>query len=314
MTRVIIAGGAGFLGSHLAEKLLKEGYDITVVDDFSSGMESNVSSFINDIELIKSDISNFDYPEHFDVLVNLASRASRVEWETYPVEVALSNSFGNNNLIKLALKNKSLYIYASSSEVYGDSDLVPTPETYIGKVSTTGSRSPYDEGKRFGEALVKGYEREYGLKNIIVRLFNTYGPRMRGGDLYGRVIDRFIEQAIKGETLTVYGNGTQTRSFTYVSDTVNAILLLIRGGSSGEIYNVGNDQETAIIDLAKLILEITGSTSEVKFLPLPPFDPMRRSADISRLRELGFILRVPLKNGIEMMIKDKFSNSILKTK
>jgi UDP-glucuronate decarboxylase len=313
MTRVVIAGGAGFLGSHLAETLLKEGYDVIVVDDLSSGLESNLSNIIKNIEFIKSGIADFDYSEHFDVLVNLASRASRVEWETYPVEVALSNSLGNNNLIKHALKNKALYIYASSSEIYGDPDIVPTPETFIGKVSTTGSRSPYDEGKRFGEALVKAYEKQYGLKNIIIRLFNTYGPRMRGGDFYGRVIDRFIQQAIKGEPLTVYGNGMQTRSFTYVSDAVNALSLLIRNGNSGEIYNVGNDKEITIIDLARIILEITNSTSEIKFLPLPQFDPMRRSADISKLRLLGFTHKVPLKMGIEVMIKENVSNGILRT-
>ena len=314
MIRVIIAGGAGFLGSHLAEVLLKEGHKVTIVDDLSSGMESNVSAIINDIEFIKSDISGFDYSEHFDVLVNLASRASRVEWETYPVEVALSNSLGNNNLIRLALRNKALYIYASSSEIYGDPDTIPTPETFIGKVSTTGSRSPYDEGKRFGEALVKAYEKEYGLKNIIIRLFNTYGPRMRGGDFYGRVIDRFIQQALRNDPITVYGNGMQTRSFTYVSDAVNAISLLIRKGNLGEIYNVGNDKEISIIDLARIILEVTNSRSEIKFFPLPPFDPMRRSADISKLRLLGFSHTVPLKMGIEMMIKENVSNGIPKTR
>lgn len=303
MTRVIIAGGAGFLGSHLAEILLKDGYDITVVDDLSSGLESNILTIMNNIQFIKSNIADFEYSDRFDVLINLASRASRVEWETYPVEVALSNSLGNNNLIKLALRNKALYIYASSSEVYGDPEEVPTPETFIGKVSTTGSRSPYDEGKRFGEALVKAYEREYGLKNIIIRLFNTYGPRMRGGNFYGRVIDRFIQQAIKGESLTVYGNGMQTRSFTYVSDTVNALSLLIRKGNSGEIYNVGNNKEVTIIGLAKIILDITKSSSEIKFIPMPPFDPMRRSADISKLKSLGFTHVVPLKVGIEMTIK-----------
>lgn len=314
MIRIIIAGGAGFLGSHLAEALLKEGHKVTIVDDLSSGMESNVSSIINDIEFIKSDISDFDYSEHFDILVNLASRASRVEWETYPVEVALTNSLGNNNLIRLALRNKALYVYASSSEIYGDPDNIPTPETYIGKVSTTGSRSPYDEGKRFGEALVKAYEKEYGLKNIIIRLFNTYGPRMRGGDFYGRVIDRFIQQALRNDPITVYGNGMQTRSFTYVLDAVNAISLLIRKGNLGEIYNLGNDKETTIIDLAKIILKVTNSRSEIRFFPLPPFDPMRRSADISKLRLLGFSHNVSLKMGIEMMIKENSSNGIPKTR
>ena len=230
------------------------------------------------------------------------------------MEVALTNSLGNNNLIRLALRNKALYVYASSSEIYGDPDNIPTPETYIGKVSTTGSRSPYDEGKRFGEALVKAYEKEYGLKNIIIRLFNTYGPRMRGGDFYGRVIDRFIQQALRNDPITVYGNGMQTRSFTYVLDAVNAISLLIRKGNLGEIYNLGNDKETTIIDLAKIILKVTNSRSEIRFFPLPPFDPMRRSADISKLRLLGFSHNVSLKMGIEMMIKENSSNGIPKTR
>ena len=314
MKKVVIAGGAGFIGSHLAEMLVSKGNSVIVVDNLSSGLESNLSSIMDRIEFIKSDIADFDYAESFDIMINLASRASRVEWETYPVEVALSNSLGNNNLIKLGLKNKALYIYASSSEVYGDPSVIPTSELFVGKVSTTGSRSPYDEGKRFGEALVKAYEREYGLKNIIIRFFNTYGPRMRGGDFYGRVIDRFIQQAIKGEPLTVYGNGMQTRSFTYVSDCVEAISLLIYKGTSGEIYNVGNDKEITILDLARTILEITNSRSDIKFLPLPSFDPMRRSADISKLKSLGFAHRVSLMMGIKLMVKENAPNNMLKTR
>ena len=303
MTRVLVAGGAGFLGSHLTERLLKEGYDLAVVDDLSSGQESNLSSIIERIEFIRSDISNLDYTKPFDILINLASRASRVEWETYPVEVALSNSLGNNNLIKLALKHKALYIYASSSEVYGNPDVVPTPETYVGRVSTVGSRSPYDEGKRFGEALVKSYEKEYGLRNIIIRFFNTYGPRMRGGDFYGRVVDRFIQQAIKGEPITVYGDGNQTRSFTYISDCIEAVYLLIKRGTIGEVYNVGNDVETRILDLAKLVKAVADSDSEINFFSLPPDEPIRRSADITKLRTLGFRHCIPLEKGIKSTIQ-----------
>ena len=303
MTRVLVAGGAGFLGSHLTERLLKEGYDLAVVDDLSSGQESNLSSIIERIEFIRSDISNLDYTKPFDILINLASRASRVEWETYPVEVALSNSLGNNNLIKLALKHKALYIYASSSEVYGNADVVPTPETYVGRVSTVGSRSPYDEGKRFGEALVKSYEKEYGLRNIIIRFFNTYGPRMRGGDFYGRVVDRFIQQAIKGETITVYGDGSQTRSFTYVSDCMEAFYLLIKRGTIGDVYNVGNDAEIRILDLAKLVKAVAHSNSEIKFFSLPPDEPIRRSADITKLKALGFSHNISLETGIKNHIQ-----------
>jgi len=301
MTRVIVAGGAGFLGSHLVERLASEGYDIAVVDDLSSGLESNLSHVIDKIEFIESDISDLDYTKPFDLMINLASRASRVEWETYPVEVALSNSLGSNNLIKLALKNHATYIYASSSEIYGNPDVVPTPESYIGRVSTVGSRSPYDEGKRFGEALVKSYEREYGLKNIIIRFFNTYGPRMRAGNFYGRVVDRFIQQALANDPITVYGDGKQTRSFTYVTDSIEAMILLIRKGKLNEIYNIGNDRETRIIDLAEMVRRICRSHSSISFSPIPDDEPKRRSADITKIRNLGFSHMVDLESGIKIM-------------
>jgi UDP-glucuronate decarboxylase len=303
MNNILIAGGAGFLGSHLTELLIKNGYSITIVDDLSSGRESNLAGVMPDIEFVRKDISVFDSPKKFDVIINLASRASRVEWETFPVEVALSNSIGNNNLIKLALKNKALYVYASSSEIYGNAEVVPTPETYLGRVSTTGSRSPYDEGKRFGESLVKSYEREYKLRSLIIRFFNTYGPRMRGGDFYGRVIDRFIQQAIAGVPITVYGDGTQTRSFTYVSDSVEALFALIKSGKEGEVYNVGNDKETTVIGLARNVKTLCHSDSPIEFRPLPDDDPLRRAADISKLRKLGFEHKVNLSEGLSRMIQ-----------
>lgn len=302
MKRILIAGGAGFLGSYLTEKLVGN-YEVVVVDNLSSGLESNLKGVINDIEFIKSDIETLKYEKKLDFIIDLASRASRIEWETYPVEVALSNSMGTNNLIKIALKNDALFIYASSSEVYGNADIVPTPESYVGRVDTISSRSPYDEGKRFSEALVKSYEKEYNLKDIIIRFFNTYGPRMRGGDFYGRVIDRFILQAIKNESITVYGDGTQTRSFTYVSDTVDAINLLIERGHLGEVYNIGNDVETKIIDIAKIIKEKSSSSSEIVYKKLPENDPLRRAADISKMRELGWNHKITLEEGLEKTIE-----------
>lgn len=302
MKRIVIAGGAGFLGSHLAERLVSEGYGVVVVDDLLSGLESNLSSIMDRIEFIKSDIADFDYSKSFDIMINLASRASRVEWETYPVEVALSNSLGNNNLIMHAIKNKALYIYASSSEIYGNPEIVPTPETYIGRVSTTGTRSPYDEGKRFGEALVKSYEREYGLKNIIIRLFNTYGPRMRGGDFYGRVIDRFLVQAMKNDPITVYGDGRQTRSFTYVEDCVRAIILLMFKGVSRCVYNIGSDQETKIIEVANTIKNLTNSSSKIEYKDLPLDDPKRRSADITKIKRMGWKPSIDLREGISRIM------------
>lgn len=303
MKKVMIAGGSGFIGSHLVDALVRNNYEVIVVDDLSSGLESNLSKILNKIEFLKCDIATLKHDFNVDIIINLASRASRVEWETFPVEVALSNSIGNDNLIKIALKNDAMYLYASSSEIYGNPDVFPTPESYIGRVSTTGSRSSYDEGKRFGEALIKAYEKEYGLKNIIMRFFNTYGPRMRGGNFYGRVVDRFIQQAINEEPLTLYGNGNQTRSFTYVSDAVQAILLLLKKGSPGEIYNVGNDNEIKILELADKVISMCKSNSSKLFFPLPESDPLRRSADISKIRSLGFTHRVSLERGLINIIE-----------
>lgn len=300
--KILLAGGAGFLGSHLAEVLVKLGHSLDVVDNFASGLNSNLDSIIDKIIVFESDVVDFESEEKYDMVFNLASRASRVEWEQHPVDVAISNAIGSKKLIEIALKNDALYVYASSSEVYGDATIVPTPEDYMGCVSTTGTRSPYDEGKRFGDAITKAYERQYGLKNIILRFFNTYGPRMRGDDYYGRVVDRFIRQAINNQPITVYGDGLQTRSFTFVTDTVDGILTAIFLGRSGEVYNIGNDLETRIIDLANLVKEKTMSSSEIVYSPLPENDPFRRAANIDKLRNLGWAPRVTISDGVNEVI------------
>lgn len=301
--KILVAGGAGFLGSHLVEALVKRGDTVTVIDDLSSGVEENLSEVINSIRFIKSDISCYSTHEKYEAVVNMASRASRREWETYPVEVALANSIGNNSLVKIALNSNAKYIFASTSEIYGNPEKVPTPETYLGRVSTTGTRSPYDEGKRFGEALIKAYEREYGLRNVIIRFFNTYGPRMRGGDLYGRVLDRFIQQAISNNPITVYGTGNQTRSFSFVSDIVVAVIKIIDEGKEGLVYNIGNDIETRIIDLANIVIKTTNSASTINFEELPPDDPERRGADITEIKKLGWRPTTSLSDGISKMVK-----------
>jgi nucleoside-diphosphate-sugar epimerase len=299
--KVLLAGGSGFLGSHLAEELCEKGYEIIILDNLSSGLMDNLKNISHRITFIHGDVIDFKTSEKFDYVINFASNASRSEWEKYPVEVALTNSLGSKNLIEIAIKSNALYIYASSSEVYGDPTVVPTPEDYKGSVSTTGTRSAYDEGKRFGDALAKAYEREFGLRNIIIRFFNTYGPRMRGGDFYGRVVDRFVKQAIKGEPITIYGDGSQTRSFTYVSDAVNAITLLMENGEIGSVYNVGSDQEIKILELAKLVKKTLSSPSILTFMPLPEHDPKRRAADISKIRKLGYNPKVDLQTGIKNM-------------
>jgi UDP-glucuronate decarboxylase len=299
--KALIAGGAGFLGSFLAESLLNKGWEIYILDNLSSGLLENLEPIKENIQFIKGDVITYSTREKFDYVINFASNASRAEWEKYPVEVALSNSAGSKNLIEIALNSDATYIYASSSEVYGTATQIPTTEDYLGSVSTTGTRSPYDEGKRFGDAITKAYEREYGLKNIIIRFFNTYGPRMRGGDFYGRVIDRFVRQAQNNEPLTIYGDGSQTRSFTYVSDAVVAILMLIEKGKLGEIYNVGSDNEIEILKLADIVKEVLNSSSEIKFLPLPEHDPKRRAADITKIKKLGYKPKVSLQDGIKLM-------------
>lgn len=307
--KALIAGGSGFLGSHLAESLVNKGWEIHVLDNLSSGLLENLDSIKEKIQFIKGDVLTYNTREKFDYVINFASNASRAEWEKYPVEVALSNSIGSKNLIEIALNSDATYLYASSSEVYGTAEQIPTPEDYLGAVSTTGTRSPYDEGKRFGDAITKAYEREYALKNIILRFFNTYGPRMRGGDFYGRVIDRFVRQAQNNEPMTIYGDGTQTRSFTYVSDAVSAILLLMDKGNLGEIYNIGSEYEIEIVKLADVVKRAINSSSDIKFLPLPEHDPKRRAADITKLRKLGYMPRISLENGIKLM-----ANSIIKSK
>ena len=303
--KVLIAGGAGFLGSYLAERFVADGHDVHILDNFASGLKQNIEDIKEKVTLLENDVISFRTDERYDIVVNFASRASRVEWEKHPVDVALSNAVGSKNLIEVALRCNAIYVYASSSEVYGDPKVIPTPEDYLGCVSTTGSRSPYDEGKRFGDALTKAYERQYGLRNIIIRFFNTYGPRMRGGDFYGRVIDRFIQQAMHNEPITVYGDGSQTRSFTYVSDTIDGVMTAITRGEEGEVYNIGNDSETSILDLAKLVRNLAKSASEIQFKDLPENDPKRRAADITKMRELGWGPKISLEEGITNIIKSK---------
>lgn len=304
-----MAGGAGFLGSHLTEALVGRGDIVTVLDNLSSGRKKNLSAVMKKIRVINSDVSSFRTNEKFDVVMNFASRASRREWESFPVEVAKTNAFGTDNLINIALHSEAKFMLASTSEIYGNPDIIPTPVSYVGRVSSTGSRSSYDEGKRYAEALVKAYDSQFSLNSIIIRFFNTYGPRMRGGDLYGRVIDRFLQQATNNVPLTVYGSGLQTRSFTYISDTVSAIIKILDNWRNGEIYNVGSDNEIRIIDLANLIIKITGSSSKIIKQEMPPDDPLRRAADVSKIKQLGWKQEVDLKEGLEFMLSAEKNES-----
>ncbi|MEM1627315.1 MAG: NAD-dependent epimerase/dehydratase family protein [Sulfolobaceae archaeon] len=278
--KFLIIGGAGFLGSHLIEHLDGE---ITVVDDLSTAKYELPKK----VRLIKEKIENFHTDEKFDYVIHLAARPSPEDYTQHPVETMLSNSVGTYNALEIARKSDAVFFYTSSSEVYGHAEIIPTPEDYWGKVNPIGIRSCYDESKRFSEALVMAYYREYGLDVRIQRPFNVYGPRQREDGSYGRVVSRFIYQALKGEDLTIFGDGNQTRAFLYIDDWVEATLkMLFLKGLKGEVINIGSDKETKIIDLANTIIRLTGSRSKIRFLPPRKDDPPRRAADISKAKRL----------------------------
>jgi Nucleoside-diphosphate-sugar epimerases len=278
--KYLIFGGAGFLGSHLVESL--EG-DITVVDDLSTVKYLELPP---SVKLIKDRVETFKTNEKFDFVIHLAARPSPEDYMQHPVETALSNSLGTYKALEIARKSDAIFLYTSSSEVYGHAEIIPTPEDYWGKVNPIGVRSCYDESKRFSEALIMSYFREYGLDVRIQRPFNVYGPRLREDGSYGRVVSRFIYQALKGEDITVFGDGSQTRAFLYVSDWVEATKrMLFTQGLKGEVFNVGSDKEVKIIDLAKTIIRLTNSSSKIRFLPPRPDDPPRRAADITKAKK-----------------------------
>jgi Nucleoside-diphosphate-sugar epimerases len=297
--KYLIFGGAGFLGSNLVESL--EG-DITVVDDLSTVKYLELPP---SVKLIKDRVETFKTNEKFDFVIHLAARPSPEDYMQHPVETALSNSLGTYNALEIARKSDAIFLYTSSSEIYGHAEIVPTPEDYWGKVNPIGVRSCYDESKRFSEALAMAYFREYGLDVRIQRPFNVYGPRLREDGSYGRVVSRFIYQALKGEDITVFGDGTQTRAFLYVSDWVEATKrMLFTQGLKGEVFNVGSDKEVKIIDLAKTVIRLTNSNSKIKFLPPRPDDPPRRAADITKAKKiLGWEPKVNLEEGLKRTIE-----------
>lgn len=284
----VVTGGAGFIGSHLCDALLSQGYRVICLDNLITGSETNIQEakknplfeFINhDVTKPISSISRVDYIFH------LASPASVIDYQKYPQETALVNSLGTINMLDLAKKDKARFLFASTSEVYGDPKEHPQKETYWGNVNPNGVRACYDESKRFGEAITMVYLRKYALDCRIVRIFNTYGPRMKKTD--GRVVSNFINQAIEAKPLTIYGDGTQTRSFCFVSDLVNGIMkLMFTDSARGEVVNVGNPQEYTMMDFAKKIKEMIGSASEFVFAPLPQDDPKERRPDIEKAATL----------------------------
>jgi UDP-glucuronate decarboxylase len=303
---VLITGGAGFLGSWLCDVLLGLDAEVATVDDLSTGRIKNINHLTKNpkFKLIKSDVCAFKSRDKFDFIFHMAGHASPEEYQVYPIETLQTSALGSANMAEMARKSDATLLFASTSEVYGDAEVMPTPESYWGKVNPIGPRSCYDEGKRFAEALLVAYHKQYGLDVKIPRIFNSYGPRLREDGLYGRAMSRFIMQALKNEPITVYGDGQQTRSFCYVTDTVTGLMLLATSQKTeGEVVNVGNSQEVTILELAKRIKQITGCNSPVTFNPLPKDDPKRRCPDTSKLDKLtGWKPQVRFEDGLRRTI------------
>lgn len=321
MQTVLVAGGAGFIGSHLCKSLLDDNYNVICIDNFITGDEKNISSFLKNpsFQLIKQDITTQLLPLASQLLplnyiFHLASPASPNQksprsYINHPIETLLANSLGSYNLLELARQFKAKFLYASSSEIYGDPLISPQKEDYFGNVNPNGIRSVYDEGKRFGEAITLGFVRKYSLDVRITRIFNTYGPMMQADD--GRVVSNFINQAIRNKPITVYGKGTQTRSFCYVDDMVLGIkLAMFSPNTPTEVFNLGAPDEKTVLDLALLIKNMTQSTSEIVFEELPLDDPKARKPDISHAKKiLGWAPKVSTEQGLQKTI-DYFKNLI----
>ena len=305
MARAVVTGGAGFLGSHLSDRLLAEGYEVVAVDNMITGSTDNIAHLEDNphFEYIRQDIIEpYTVEGPVDAVYHFASPASPVDYLELPLETLKVGSYGTHNTLELARGKGARFLVASTSEVYGDPAIHPQPEEYWGNVNPNGTRAVYDEAKRYAEAVTFAYRRLYGMDAKIVRIFNTYGPRMRIND--GRVIPAFISQALRGEPLTVFGDGKQTRSFCYVSDLIDGIYRLSVSDQPGPI-NVGNPgTELTMIQIAQVILQATGSQSPLTYVPLPTADdPKQRRPDITKARTLlGWEPRVPVEEGIPVTI------------
>jgi dTDP-glucose 4,6-dehydratase len=301
MARVVVTGGAGFLGSHLCDALLDRGDEVIAIDNLITGSIDNIERQFGrpGFTFVQHDVSNHVWvPGPVDAVMHLASPASPVDFERIPIQILKVGGLGTHNCLGLARAKEARFFLASTSEVYGDPLVHPQPETYWGNVNPIGPRGVYDEAKRFAEAMTMAYHRHHGLDVRIVRIFNTYGPFMRPDD--GRSVSNFLTQALEGKPITVFGDGSQTRSFTYVDDEIGGFLALLDSDVTTPV-NIGNpDTEQTILQLAQLAIEVTGSPSEIVFEPLPVDDPTQRQPDITRARELlGWGPTVDLRTGLE---------------
>ena len=301
---VLITGGAGFVGSHLIERFISKQYNVTVIDNLLTGSKKNVEPFIenDNFTFIDFDVQHhIEISQDLDYVLHLASAASPKAYTQHPINTLKAGSIGTINTLGLAKAKGAKYLLTSTSEVYGDPQISPQPETYWGNVNPNGVRSMYDEAKRFAEAAVASYNRIYNLDTRIVRLFNTYGPKMKIND--GRVVTNFISQAISGEDITIYGNGDQTRSFCFVDDTVLGIIKAMESDSS-EVFNIGNPNEITILQLAEKVISLTNSKSSIKFVELPEDDPMQRKPDIAKAnKKLNWFPEVSLEDGLMKTIE-----------
>lgn len=310
--RILVTGGAGFIGSNLCDYLIGDNHQVVCVDNLITGSEKNINHLLANpnFSFIKADITTkINFKEKFDVIFHLASPASPIDYQNHPLETMIANSQGTHNMLNLAKALGAKFLLASTSEVYGDPQEHPQKETYWGNVNPVGERSCYDESKRYAESLTMIYIRKFNLDARIVRIFNTYGPQLQRDD--GRVISNFINQALKGEDLTIYGDGNQTRSFCYVSDMVQGLVKAMFGPKTiGEVFNLGNPDEFTILQIAEMVKELVNPKVVFINKPLPQDDPRKRQPDISKAKQIfGWQPQVPLKEGLIKTIEYFKSNA-----
>src|SRR5438874_1951301 len=310
MPTAVVTGGAGFLGSHLCDFLVADGYRVICVDNLETGSLQNVEHLRGEsFVFLNHDITqHLEISEPVDVVYHLASPASPIDYLRLPLATLKVGSYGTHNALGLAKWKRARFLLASTSEVYGDPLIHPQPETYWGNVNPIGPRGVYDEAKRYAEALTMAYHRQQGVDTCIVRIFNTYGPRMRPND--GRAVPTFVRQALEGKPLTVFGDGSQTRSFCYVDDLIHGLVLLAESGEHLPV-NIGNPVEYTLVELAQKVIEATGATSEIVFEALPVDDPKVRQPDITRARQLlGWEPQVSLEDGLRRMLQANSRESL----
>ena len=304
--KVLVTGGAGFIGSWICDVLVCLDAEVACLDNLSTGKKNYIDHLLDKpkFQFFNEDVCTFKSGERYDLIFHLASHASPEEYQQNPIETLRTNSLGSQNIAELARKLDATVLFASTSEVYGDAEVIPTPESYWGNVNPVGPRSCYFEGKRFAEALFMAYHRQYGLDVRIARIFNSYGPRLREDGLYGRAVSRFIMQALANQPITVYGDGKQTRSFCHVADTVSGLMLLSASKEAcGKVVNIGNSEEIMILELAQRIKKLIDSGSPLTFHPLPEDDPQKRCPAINLAKKLlGWEPKISLGEGLKRTI------------